>query len=107
MRLGYGRSKKHEFVEGSEIKSAHMKLPLRLSLRHLSTLLLLSSVSGHAPASAAVSSKQDHDSLEWSVTLILGQRPSQSVQCISQESLTWTWHLLSESADQLYTGSKA
>lgn len=107
MRLGNGRSKKHEFVEGSEMKSAHMKLPLGLSLRHLSTLLLLSSVSGHAPASATVSPKQDHDSPEWSVTLILGQRPSQDIQYVSQETLRWIWHLLSESADQLYTGSKA
>lgn len=38
--------------------------------------------------------------LEWSVTLILGQRPAQGVQCITQESLRWAWHLLSESADQ-------
>ena len=72
------------------MKSACMKLPQGL-LSELLPFLLPSSVSGHTPASAAVSPRQDHDSPEWSVTLILGQRPAQGVQCITQESLRWTY----------------
>lgn len=61
-------------------------------------------MSAHALPSAVMSQRQDHDSLEWSVALILGQRPAQGVQCITQESLRWAWHLLSESADQFQKG---
>lgn len=64
-------------------------------------------MSAHALLSAVMSQRQDPDSLEWSVTLILGQRPARGAQCITQESLRWAWHLLPESADQFYKGARS
>lgn len=63
-------------------------------------------MSARALPSAVMSQRQDHDFFEWSVTLILGQRPAQGVECITQESLRWAWHLLSESADPFYKGTR-
>lgn len=53
-------------------------------------------MSAHALLSAVMSQRQDHDSLEWSVTLSLGRGQPR----VYSESLRWAWHLLSESADQ-------